>query len=88
MEATNDAAVRPRLAHGSNKRAEQTWLPLLGAVATVCRHDCSDPLSSGRPSTQWGTLLASRMVQPRSSDGVPCLGYAKLLRQCFGPRIC
>ena len=34
MEATSDAAVRPR--NGSNKRAEQTWLPLLGAVATIC----------------------------------------------------
>jgi hypothetical protein len=36
MVATDDAAVRPRSLHDSNKRAEQTWLPLLGAVATLC----------------------------------------------------
>src|SRR5262245_61679682 len=35
MEATNDAAVRPRLANDSNKRTERTWLPSLGAVAAI-----------------------------------------------------
>jgi hypothetical protein len=35
MVATNNAAVRPRSLHGSNKTAEQTWLPALGAVATA-----------------------------------------------------
>ena len=35
MEAISDAAVGPRSAKSSNKRAERTWLPLLGAVATI-----------------------------------------------------
>jgi hypothetical protein len=36
MEATNPAAVRPRLANGSNKRVGRTWFPLVGAGATIC----------------------------------------------------
>jgi hypothetical protein len=35
MVAINDTAVRPRSLPGSNKRAEQTWLPSLGALAAV-----------------------------------------------------
>jgi hypothetical protein len=35
MEKTSNTAVRPRSAHRSNKKAEQTGLALLGMVATI-----------------------------------------------------